>query len=373
MTARAVIRAEVVEHRLRVLLRVVLTTGEETTFPVFFDTGAASLTLDLGHLPASWRSRLEDSPQAGLSVLTSSALRSACLGDFPLGREVPLWATPAGSITAGRPFAGVAGGALVRDSIVVLDYGDPAIRLETPGSAPPQGFLPVPVSYHPDSGFPRVTVEIGDAAYPMLFDSGASVSMISEAVADEWRRIRPDWPQVRGSAGHADMGSRDPERMVRPPSLKLGPLTVRRPLFVTRPAGRFEQGMSRFMSGPIVGALAGSVLRHANWWMDFPGSRLFTAPIPDAPSDPGIGIGIRVAWESGGWRVIEVLPSNHPATTRALAPGDLLIAVDGKASAALHHHELTEMLGVREGASVRFTILREGREQVTEGRGARYI
>ncbi|MGC8488544.1 MAG: aspartyl protease family protein [Clostridia bacterium] len=340
---------------------------------MFFDTGAASLTLDLGHLPASWRSRLEDGPEAGLSALTPSALRSVLLGGFPLGREVPVWATPAGSITAGRPFAGGAGAAVVRNFIVVLDYGDPAIRLETPQSTPPQGFLPVPVSYHPDSGFPRVTVEIGDTAYPMLFDSGARVSMISEAVADEWRRVRPDWPQVRGSAGHADMGTRDPERMVRLPSLKLGPLTVRRPLFVTRSAGRFEQGMSRFMSGPIVGAVADSVLRHANWWMDFPGSRLYTVPIPDAPFDPGIGIGIRVTWESGGWRVTEVLPSHHPATTRALVPGDLLIAVEGQALAAVHHHELTEMLGVREGASVRFTILREGREQVTEGRGARYI
>lgn len=361
-----------VEHRLRVPLRVRVRNGTVRSFSMFFDTGAASLTVSLESLPEAWTDHLQEGPEGALSIVASDWVESLAIGDRALPGSTLLWAVPGAGIFAGRPFEGVAGASALGEGVVTLEYSHPAIWL-SPSDGSDGGLDAVPAAFHPDSRFPRVMAEIGGVSYPMLFDSGASVSMISEAVADEWMRRHPAWPRASGSAGHADMGSADAEALVRPPSVRIGPVTVDAPLFVTRPRGRFEEGLSRYTSEPVVGALAGNVLRHGLWRLDYATGRLYARPAPGPASDPGCGIGIRAAYAGGGWHVKGVLATNDSTTIAALRPEDLLLSVNGTPVSGLKHHEVTELLSAPEGRPFHFEVRRGGATISTEGRAARYI
>jgi hypothetical protein len=85
---------------------------------------------------------------------------------------------------------------------------------------------------------------------------------------DSWAKENPAWPSVVGAVGFANMfgGKMESEAlMLRMPQLKLAGVShgivMKGVAAVSRPEGVYEKYMSGMMTAPIVGALAGNILR----------------------------------------------------------------------------------------------------------------
>lgn len=151
---------------------------------------------------------------------------------------------------------------------VVFDYPNRLFILARPGVVQPIGEpLPMPVS--DQMGFPRTEVEVAGVPYGFLLDTGASFTMVSEAILKAWGDQYPEWPRYNGAAGDAvTLGGQTLETMFVP-GAHWGTYEIREFGVVSQQEGVFERGMSRMMTDSIVGALGGNVLKHFRIELDY--------------------------------------------------------------------------------------------------------
>ncbi len=138
---------------------------------------------------------------------------------------------------------------------VVFDYPKATFTLAQPGVLTPQGD-PSPMPVSKQQGFPRTEIEVNGVKYGFLLDTGASFTMVSEALLKTWGREHPDWPRHRGAYGEAaTLGGQTLETMFVPRGLwQSHPLEEFG--VVSQREGTFERYMSGMMAAPIVGSLA---------------------------------------------------------------------------------------------------------------------
>lgn len=176
-------------------------------------------------------------------------------------------------------------GRVLTDHVVTFDYPNSEIWID---GAPLSSGVTLLVGIHRQSGFPRVELEIDGERMGFLLDTGASFTMLSQSVIDRLHAKHPDWTYLPGAYGPANMiGKGDlASHMLRIPTARLGPFDITPFDVVSRASGTFETYMSPMMTAPIVGSLAGNVLRNFTLRLDYPRSMLdalFTAnPWPQA-------------------------------------------------------------------------------------------
>ncbi len=157
---------------------------------------------------------------------------------------------------------------------VVLDYPRRTFTLAAPGVLTPRGeALPMPVSG--GQGFPRTELVVDGAAHGFLLDTGASFTMVSEALLKAWGAEHPGWPRHPGAFGEAaTLGGMTLETMFVPEA-HWGAHALREVGMVSQREGTFERGMSSMMTAPIVGALAGNVLWDFRVELDYANQTLY--------------------------------------------------------------------------------------------------
>ncbi|HZU74070.1 MAG TPA: retropepsin-like aspartic protease [Acidimicrobiales bacterium] len=203
---------------------------------------------------------------------------------------------------------------------VLFDYPARRFSIGQPGSLSPIGArVPAPVSDH---GFCRLEVVIDGVGYGMLLDTGASHTMVSAALFDHLHRRHPAWPVVPlalGTANMANAGADRGQRMMRIPSIRIGPVRVEGVSVVTRAAGAFEGYMSQLTSAPIIGALAGNVLQVLRVAIEYRRGEVWISP--DSASLPVIyRAPLNVEPDGDGFVVLE----SQVASPR---PGDRLASI----------------------------------------------
>jgi predicted aspartyl protease len=160
---------------------------------------------------------------------------------------------------------------------VVFDYPAGQFTLAKPGVLTPKGdALAMPVSS--PSGFPRTEVEIAGHPYGFLVDTGASFTMVSDAVLKQWSGAHPDWPVQPGAVGEAKTLGGQTLATIQLPGATWGRQTLATFGMVSQREGVFERNMSRMMTAPIVGSLAGNVLKHFRLELDYPNQKLYLQP-----------------------------------------------------------------------------------------------
>lgn len=157
---------------------------------------------------------------------------------------------------------------------VVFDYPGRTLTVALPNVlAHPGNGVSMPVSTM--TGFPRTEITIGDSTYGMLLDTGASFTMVSETVLKALGTQHPDWERHTGAYGEAALlGGQTLETMFVP-SAAWGAQALSRFGMVSQQAGTFERYMSRMMPAPIVGSLAGNVLKNFRVDLDYPHQKLY--------------------------------------------------------------------------------------------------
>lgn len=157
---------------------------------------------------------------------------------------------------------------------VVFDYPARTFTLAAPGILAPRG-TPLPMRVSKGPGFPRTEWEVDGTTYAMLLDSGASFTMVSEVVLKAWGERHPDWPRYPGAFGEAvTLGGQTLETMVLPQG-RWGPFPLGEVGVTSQRAGTFERYMSGMMRGPIVGSLAGNVLKGFRVELDYAHETLY--------------------------------------------------------------------------------------------------
>jgi len=215
-----------------------------------------------------------------LAVVTNTPTVS--VGNFPLtltpertivmlGRDNTL---PAATTVKSE---GMLPGHVLSQYEVVFDYPGRTLTIAMPNTLTHAGAgMRMPVGSR--SGFPRTEVMIGDSTYAMLLDTGASFTMVSETVLEALGAQHPDWERHTGAFGEAALlGGQTLETMFVPGGI-WGSQTLPRFGVVSQQAGTFERYMSQMMAAPIVGSLAGNVLKGFRVDLDYPHQMLYLTP-----------------------------------------------------------------------------------------------
>jgi hypothetical protein len=100
-------------------------------------------------------------------------------------------------------------------------------------------------------------------------------SMQGEVLLKSWGTDHPDWPRHDGAVGEAaTLGGQTLETMFVPRA-QWGPRELAEFGVVSQREGVFEKWMSSMMSEPIVGSLAGNVLKRFRVELDYPHEKLY--------------------------------------------------------------------------------------------------
>jgi predicted aspartyl protease len=159
---------------------------------------------------------------------------------------------------------------------VVFDYPNATFTIARAGVLTPVGAaMPMPVGR--PSGFPRTEIEVDGVTHGFLVDTGASFTMVSEALLKSWGSAHPAWERHTGAFGEAaTLGGQTIETMFVP-GARWGTRALGKLGVTSQKEGTFERWMSAMMKKPIVGSLAGNVLKGYRIELDYPNEMLYVS------------------------------------------------------------------------------------------------
>jgi len=220
---------------------------------------------------------------------------------------------------------------VLRKYQVVFDYPARQFTMAQPGALKPRG-VPVPSPIAEKSGFPRIELSVDGQKYGFLLDTGAAYTMISQTLIDKWQAAHPNWPHCVGAVGAANMigGASDAKaEMLRIPEMQWGTFDLPRVGVVSRPAGTFEKWMSGMMTAPIVGSIAGNMLRAFRIEIDYPHGVTYLERQADASQESlnvvGVVIGVRL---DGSYIIGGVAHCGDKNAVDGVQPNDRLISIN---------------------------------------------
>lgn len=245
---------------------------------------------------------------------------------------VPVLAAP-GTKDQYEPGAGAEGflpSRVLRKYEVVFDYPARKFTMAQPGVLKPRGTA-VPSPIGEQTGFPRIEMTVDGEKYGFLLDTGGAYTMISQTLITKWRAAHPDWPHCTGAVSAANMigGQFDGKaEMLRIPEVHWGAFDLHGVGLVSRPVGTFEHYMSQMMSAPIVGSIAGNVLRGFRVEIDHAHGTTYLEKGSDAePHDPDVAGIIVGAAADGSYVIGGVANCNGKDAVEGVEAGDKLLRI----------------------------------------------
>lgn len=208
------------------------------------------------------------------------------------------------------------------------------------------------------------TVAVCGETYDMLLDTGASYAMLSEAILNRLASGHPDWPYAVGAGGAANMGMGAVEAalpLLRVPDVTIGPFRVPRVGVVGRHPGVFEAFMSRLTAGPVVGAVAGNLLRSFRVEIAYGEGAVYLEQGARVEEHDLDTVGLVLAQQDGERPlIVGVCSSAADEVKAAIRPGDRLLAIDGARVEGVPLADIIPLLGGRPGDARTLVIERKG-------------
>jgi hypothetical protein len=263
-------------------------------------------------------------------------------------------------------FAGVAAGGFLPATVlshydVVFDYPDRSFTLARSGHLVHRG-TPVSVSVQSTTGFARIDITVDGQAYGFMLDTGAAYTGLSLAVMDHWIRDHPSWPHSVGAVGAANMVGKQfdvTNELLRVPEMRWGPIQLRNVGMVSRPTEVYEKFVSKDMTGPIVGALAGNVLRQFRLDLDYPAGVAYLQPSGSNGASDLNCVGLIVQVKEDGVAVVSgVAQRNGYPEIRGVQAGDVLLRIGNHKVAGASLATILKYLSGTPGEKKHLTIRR---------------
>jgi predicted aspartyl protease len=246
----------------------------------------------------------------------------------------------------------------------IFDYPARLFTLAQPGALRPQGKR-VGMVVHPQSGFPRVEISLDGERYGFLIDTGAAYTMISRKVLEKLAAAHADWPRVTGAVAEANMIGNEMDidaLLVRIPRMNLGSLAIANVGAVSRRVGIFETSMSQMMTAPIVGAIAGNVLKTMRIELDYPDSAIYVHSNGQPANDLDcVGLILEVG-DDGKYRVTGIARKGGRPVVDGVQPGDELTGVDGLSTDGATRDAVIRSLHGQPGDKKTLHVVRNGKK-----------
>jgi predicted aspartyl protease len=257
----------------------------------------------------------------------------ARLGGMPLNLKEARASVAVGkkTISEGVNAEGLFPGHILARYHVIFDYPGRKFTLAPPNSLKPRGLrIDSPVNQR--SGFPRIEAQVGGQTYGFLLDTGASFTMISQELLEQWASKNAGWSKTTGAYGAANMGLGPVEAkalMLRMPEMRLANFPLQRVAAVSRPKGTFENYMSQMMAAPIKGAIGGNVLSAFRIEIDYANGATYweKKASPKEYDLDIVGLTLR-AQADGSYVVFGVAQAYGKEILETIQAGDRLIRVD---------------------------------------------
>lgn len=257
---------------------------------------------------------------------------------------------------------------ILRHYDVLIDFPEHKISIGAPGTIPfrgPSGKVQV----NAENGLIQIPGQIEKKKYNLALDLGASISLLSEDVFDKLASAHPDWPQMTGAVGSANMWGLDDEtkwKVMRLDRLQYGPLFLANVVAVEFPKDRMEFFEKR-ASVPTAGLLGSDALLNYRVGLDYAHSvvyfefgRNFNFPDFDV-----IGLTLRPE-DDGRFTILGVADfEGKPSLAEGpdgVQPGDHLVAVNGIPVSGSTMGQVWAMLGGTPGQERKLTVERVGKQ-----------
>lgn len=376
----ATVAMTVSNNRVFVPLRVTGPTGQSRVVQFWIDSGGDTLTLsgrlarELGLKPVG-RSFLGMGEQRFLTIATPGL----AIEGMPIDLA-NVGVAASSDLHSKRLFAGIEGEGFLPAKVlkkydVVFDYPRGSFTLAQAGTLTHRG-SPVAFSVQATTGFGRVELAIDGKTYGFMLDTGAAFTGMSRTLMDRLAEQHPAWRRSLGAVGSANMvGKRfdvDNELLLMP-GVTWGPFHLDHVAAVTRPAGVYEKYVSADMSAPIVGALAGNVLRQFRVDLDYGHGAAYLEFHPEQGNGGLDCVGLIVQMMPNGSVLVSgVAGRNGQAELPGVRPGDRLLRVDGVVVTGASLAEVLKALAGRVGESKSLTFQRAGRSRVVSAQVLRH-
>jgi hypothetical protein len=253
---------------------------------------------------------------------------------------------------------------VLRNYDVLIDFPGHKFTIGQPGSLKFNG-VKAKVIVNSQNGLVQVPSEIERKKYNLGLDLGSSISFLSGDLFDKLAAAHPEWPQMTGAIGPANMWGLDDEpkwKLMRLDRVQYGPLYL-----TSVPLVDFPKDRAAFFEAragiPTAGLLGGEALINYRIGLDYAHSAVYfdigrTFNFPDFDV---VGLILRPE-DDGGFTVLAIADYDAKASVPDVQPGDRLVAVDGIPVRGSTMGQVWLMLGAEPGKERRLTVERGGKE-----------
>jgi predicted aspartyl protease len=358
---------DVRDNRVFIDLRAVRANGSTRTARFWVDTGGGAVILSEALAHDLRLTPVRPSMQEGKNTFLPVTSPQIEIGGMRLNFDHVAVLVSVGSTLTVMPGSGADGilpGRLLKKYEAVFDYPKRKFTLALPGTLKNQG-TPVPTPIQRDTGFPRIEATVAGQRYGFLLDTGAAYTMVSHALMDRWLAANPGWPHSEGAVGPANMVGQAFDAQVellRIPAMEIGPFQLRGVGVGSRQPGTFETYLAPLMTGPIVGSLAGNVLRCFRVQIDYAHGVTYLEMDQNVRVNGLDVVGIVVRAQPGGTYSIDgVAKKDGKAVIDDVRSGDTLLQVGGWRVTGASLADVLRALRGKPGSTKTLVVERGGR------------
>jgi len=253
---------------------------------------------------------------------------------------------------------------ILRTYDVLVDFPDREFTIGPAGSLKFKG-VSSKALVNAENGLIQIPSQIENKKYNLALDVGSSISFLSEELFGKLSAAHPDWPQMTGAVGSANMWGSPAEpkwKLMRLDRLQYGPLYL-----TSVPVVSFsKEGMTWFekrATVPTVGLLGSEALLHYRIGLDYAHSMVYfdigsTFKFPDFDV---IGLTLRPE-DDTRFTILGVADIDGKASVPEVQPGDHLLAVDSTPVPDSTMGQVWSMLEGQPAQERKLTVERAGKQ-----------
>jgi hypothetical protein len=257
---------------------------------------------------------------------------------------------------------------ILRNYDVLMDFPDHRFTLAQPGSLKFNG-VNTKVIVNPQNGLIQVRSQIERKKYNLGLDLGEPISFLSQELFENLSATHPEWPQLTGAIGPANVSGSGDEakgRLMRVDRLQYGPLFLTDVAVAEFPKDQLTLFANR-AGGPIAGLLGSEALLNYRVGFDYAHSTVYfdIGRLFDVPDFDVVGLILRPE-NDGRFTILGIADyegkPSVPQGDDGVQVGDSLIAVDGIPVRGSTLGQVWSMLGGSPGTERTLTVERAGRQ-----------